>query len=93
MRFNLIYLTPQQKDIFDHYPHLILRGHAGCGKTVLSLLKVVEVLQKNSNDQLVLVAPSPHHLRSLNYLRNNSIHADVVKKFLSKLTRNNLVMF
>ena len=70
---NLVYLTMQQKYMFENVRQCIIRGHAGTGKTILMLFKIIELVSKQSPYKILLVAPHPHQIRCKNILERNNV--------------------
>ena len=79
---KLCYLTPDQKQLFCYCKQAMVRSPAGCGKSLLILLKVYELLKNSeSNSRILILAPVPHTLRIRKSLQANNIHVDIIKKF------------
>ena len=57
---NVLYFSPQQKVIYDNYRHALIRAHAGCGKTVIILIKILDILEKDPTQKILLIAAQPH---------------------------------
>ena len=57
---NIIYFTPEQHQVFHNVNKCVIRAAAGTGKTLLTLLKIVELV-KNGTKQIPVHRDS--HLR------------------------------
>lgn len=52
----------------------MIRGVAGTGKTVLMLLKIIQLIKfSGTSKKILLLAPYPHHLRCCRLLKSNDI--------------------
>ena len=78
---NILYFSPQQKLIFDDYKHALIRAHAGCGKTLLILIKILDILEKDFSQKILLIAAKPHHLRCKNILERNNVTVEIFPSF------------
>ena len=56
---KIIFITPPQKHLFHAYRQVIIRGPAGVGKSLLLYFKVLQVFNKETNQNILIVAPSP----------------------------------
>ena len=76
LRRHIIYLTPRQ-DRLHCDPSLsnqMINGPAGTGKTILTKLKVAELVHNPlEKDPIVVLAPVPAHLMYANYFTDNNI--------------------
>ena len=79
---KLCYLTPPQHQIFTSCKQAIVRGSAGCGKSLLILFKILELVNVMDSAQRILpIAPFPHNLRVFNALRVNHVPVELVDDF------------
>jgi hypothetical protein len=79
---KLCYLTPPQNELFTSCKRAIVRGGAGCGKSILMLFKILELVHSTESTHRVLpIAPFPHNLRILNALRSNNVSVEVIEEF------------
>ena len=78
---SVLYFSPQQQMIFDNYPRALIRSHAGCGKTLLILLKILDILYKDPSQKIVLVAPYPHNIRCKIILEKNKVTTEMFPLF------------
>ena len=73
---NILYFDIQQRQLFIN-PSLrkrIVEGGAGAGKTLLCLLKSIEITRSDdSNDNVMIFAPFPHTLRCTRFLKANGV--------------------
>jgi len=80
---NVIYFSPQQILIFDSFPHALIRAHSGCGKTLMILMKILDILERDPARKVLLVADTPHHLRCKNILERNNVKTEIISSILS----------
>ena len=79
--FGALYLTPEQKDLMDNVRHAEVYGAAGTGKTLITLLKCVEIHRNNATEKTLIIAPDPHNYRCWKTLQANSISAEIINSF------------
>ena len=79
--FGALYLTPEQKDLLDNVRHAEVYGAAGTGKTLITLLKCIEIHSNNANEKKLIIAPDPHNYRCLNMLQANNISVEIIDSF------------
>ena len=77
---KLCYLTPNQRQLFSHVKHAIVRSAAGCGKSLLIVFKTLELLS-DSRSRILLLAPEPHSFRIKNVLHSNNIPVEMIEEF------------
>ena len=77
--FNLLYLTLQQFDLFYNIKKAVVRAPAGCGKTVLVLLRILQLVADKTADKILLIGPWPHVLRCKMFLESNGLSVLLAK--------------
>ena len=78
---SLIYMTPEQKALFDHTTQCFIRGGAGTGKTLLMIFKIIEIVGTPQHLQTLVVAPYPHNIRCSELLKDNNVNVSEAKSF------------
>ena len=79
---NLYYLKPAQLDLLRNGPaKLGIEGPAGTGKTLALLLKIMYIIKDESTDNIILLAPSPHHIQCKNFLEENNVDVQFTETF------------
>ena len=72
---DLLYLKPKQYQLL-HNPSnkkIFVIGPAGAGKTVVTILKIVSLVQSGTKYNILSIAPAPHHLRLKKLLERNGV--------------------
>ena len=80
---QVIYLTPQQKQLITSVPHAIVRVAAGTGKTLCTNLKIIEI-QRNPNilnKKILIIAPPVHAIRMKKHADSNGIRTTMTNIF------------
>lgn len=83
---ELVFFTMQQRYLFDTVFRSLVRGVAGGGKSLLILLKIVDILSKGNGDRAVLVAPSPFIFKCERILKANGLSVNIINNFPLKPT-------
>ena len=70
---NAVNMTPTQYNLLTNpqWMQCVVDAPAGGGKTLMIILKILELLRMHTSLPIYVVAPSPHHLRLANQLREN----------------------
>ena len=80
---ELVYFTMEQKSLFQHHKHALVRGAAGSGKSLLLLMKIIE-LAKSGTSKTLLIADDPFNIKCCNILTANGVSCDIITTFPRK---------
>ena len=79
---TIMYLTSEQDELINDVNHnkTMIRAPAGCGKTMLTNLKVNELAVSGKSSKIIQVNPYPQAIRSYNGAIDNNIATVFNKK-------------
>ena len=69
-------------------PKLGVEGPAGTGKSMVLLLKIIYLVKEETQFNVILLAPDPHHLQCKNFLEENGIETRLSDVFPLSVGRN-----
>ena len=71
----------------DTVHQTLVRGVAGGGKSLLILIKIVEIIRRGNGDRAVLIAPDPFIFKCERILKANGLSIDIIKSLPVKPTK------
>ena len=86
---NLMYMKPKQFELLanNKYVKYQILGPAGTGKTIVILVKIIDLVNAETPYNIILFAPFPHSLRCERFLQSNHVDARMVKDFPLKSSK------
>ena len=79
---DIFYLKPRQLDLLRNVPvKCAIEGPAGTGKTLVLLLKIINLVIEESAYNIILMTPFPHTVRCKTFLEDNNVEIQMEEAF------------